>query len=151
MKKGFFIFLMMLLTVVCAKAGTQFSETEMEASEIAKAIFQNKGYFDKLDETQKAAVCTGAIASYQTCLSGSDAGEKVLQTSKILFEQVYGEASDYESYFTAGEVYGYLLEKTTRKCDSIGDFTTENCQEMMLKNAQFIQKHLQSSGTYKAN
>lgn len=151
MKKGFWVFGLMLLAAITAKAAPQISEVEAEASAIAKEMFQNKAYFDGLDETQKAAVCTGAIASYQTCLSGEDAGAKALEVSKILFEKIYDEASRYESYFMAGEVYGFLLEKTTNKCDSIGEFTNSGCQEMMLKNAQFIQEHLKNSGTYTAN
>lgn len=123
------------------KAAPQFSKTDIEASEIAKTMLQNEKYFNGLNETQKAAVCTGAIASFQTCLSGEEAGEQVLQTSKFLFAEVYGDLSAFEAYLTAGQLYGYLLSKATQKCDPISEFTNKNCQEMMLKNAQYIQEH----------
>jgi len=142
MKKIFcFIFAASCFASLTVKSAPQFSKADMEASEIAKTMFQNEKYFNSLNETQKAAVCTGAIASFQTCLSGEAAGEQVLQTSKFLFGEVYGNLSAFEAYLKAGEVYGYLLSKTAQKCDPIGDFTNANCQEMMLKNAQYIQEH----------
>ena len=142
MKKIFcFVFAAYCLTGSVVKAAPQFSQADIQASEIAKTMFQDEKYFNGLDEIQKAAVCTGAIASFQTCLSGEAAGEKVLQTSKFLFGEVYGNLSAYESYLKAGEVYGYLLSKTAQKCDPVGEFTNANCQEMMLKNAQYIQEH----------
>ena len=140
------IFYMMLAgcfgVAFSSQAIAQFSETEMKASEIAKTMFQNEAYFSGLNETEKAAVCTGAIASYQSCLSGEAAGEQILQTSRILFEQIYGNLRAFEAYLKAGEVYGYLLSKTTQKCEPIGEFTNANCQEMMLKNAQYIREHM---------
>lgn len=145
MKKMFYLILAGCLlagTGLQARQQPQFDEADMKASEIAKAMFQNEKYFKGLDENEKAAICTGAIGSYQTCLSGEDAGAQTLEASKMLFEQVYGQADLYKAYFTAGELYGYLLSKTTQKCDSIGEFTNNSCQEMMLKNAQFIQEQL---------
>ena len=145
MKNIFYLmFLGLCLTSTLSQATPQFSEADLKASEIAKTVFQNEISFKNFNLTQQAAFCTGAIASFQTCLSGQDSGDQVLQTSKILFEQIYGDLNSHESYFKAGEVYGYLLSATTQKCDSISEFTNNNCQEMMQRNVQYIQENFRN-------
>ena len=141
MKKGFFVLCTMFLAGFAAKAEPAISETDIKASEIAKAMLQNKAFFESLDEKQKAAVCSGVIASYQICLQGSEAGEQVFETNKYLFGQIYGDVALYESYLKGGAVYGVLLAKATQNCDAVGDFTNNKCQEMMQKNAQYIQQN----------
>ena len=143
MKKKFILMMMCFcLLSLPLKAGFDISESDMMASQVAKEMLQNEAYFEHLDETQKAAVCTGAISSYQGCLAGEKAGEQFLEASKILFGEVYGNLSEYEGYIKGGAVYGFLLAKQAQKCDVVGAFTNNNCQEMMLKNAQYIQEHL---------
>ena len=141
MKKGFFVFAAVLLAGFAANAQPQISETDMKASEIAKAMLQNKASFESLNQTEQAAVCSGVIASYQICLQGNEAGEQVFETNKYLFGQIYGDVDAYESYLKGGAVYGVLLAKATQNCDAIGDFINNKCQEMMQKNAQYIQQN----------
>lgn len=141
MKKGFLVFCAVLLAGFTAKAQPEMSAVDVEASEIAKAMLQNEAFFEGLGETEQAAVCSGVIASYQICLENAEAGEQVFETNKYLFGQIYGDVEAYEGYLKAGAVYGLLLSKATQSCDAIGDFTNNKCQEMMQKNAQYIQEH----------